>query len=86
MQLSCANCGNARQAADKSRQDVVGCRLMTLENVPDPSFYGGNIYEGWLYGGRRPGNTGESTTVGEGMLTRGILVDATGYCKHHQPV
>ena len=76
----CINCDNSRQAGDKDSTDVVGCRLLNLDKIKREDTTG-TLYDGWFYGGRRPGDIAESDVIGKGVISRGILIDAKGYCK-----
>lgn len=78
----CINCEEARQAGDKSKQDVVGCRMLNMsEGHMDTTL--GTIYSGWFYGGRRPFDVEESREVGRGMLHNGFLISADGTCSSY---
>lgn len=86
--MKCINCKWARQVGDKSRQDVVGCVL--LNGDPSDSFKApllspnsvenSNIYEGYIYFGRKVGDIEDSKSFGKGTLTLGLITDATGSC------
>lgn len=90
--IACGNCKHARQIADKKRQDIVGCVLLNgnpndslgspllkMEDVRES-----NVYEGYVYFGRRVGDIEKSDTFGKGTLTLGLMVDETGYCPKYE--
>lgn len=88
-EINCGSCKWARQIADKNRTDIVGCVL--LNGNPCDSFkppvlsidkvVGGNIYEGYVYFGRRVGDIADSHNFGNGVLTLGLMVDSSCLCK-----
>ena len=39
-----------------------------------------NIYEGYIYFGRRPGDIAKNKELGKGTLTLGLMTDARGSC------
>ena len=79
---SCRYCEHARQVGDMSRTDVVGCALMTRGGISIYDYVGKNVYEGWMYGGRRPGDTSKSRGIGHGVHQNfSKLVDSDGHCK-----
>ena len=76
----CINCIHSRQAADRSRQDVVGCPRIT-DNSKLYWEAEGQLYQGWFYSCRRPGDTGDTdNTISRGAIINGILIDSDGYC------
>lgn len=87
--ISCINCKWARQIADKENQDIVGCVLLNgnpADSLKPPILHmnevvTNNVYEGYIYFGRKVGDIADSDTFGKGTLTLGLMVDSTGYCK-----
>lgn len=77
----CLDCEQARQVADKKRIDVVGCMALTMEEVSIRDV-GGNIWAGYVYGGRRPGDSKEyPAEFSPNTLTLGYIVEADHWCK-----
>lgn len=81
MSNTCIDCEEARQVCNKERQDVVGCRLLNVRENHH-LITTGTIYEAWFYGGRRPYDIAESKEIGKGVMTNGIVIDATGHCRY----
>ena len=76
----CLNCSNARQVADKSRQDICGCivETETMEHFPI------QYYQGWYYAKRRVGDIDDSDkTIGRGALVNSNITEVTHHCKFY---
>jgi hypothetical protein len=52
-----------------------------FDGVKQHEVLNSNIYKGYIYFGRRPGDVQESNFIGKGAITLGLLVDSKGYCK-----
>ncbi len=80
--MMCRMCEHARQAGKRDQTDIVGCTAMTRDDVSPNQYRGGNVYEGWLYSTRRPGDERNEYEPGLwlGALVRGVLVDSKGAC------
>jgi hypothetical protein len=55
---------------------------MSEDGFASLHYRGGNVYEGWFYTKRRPGDERKEGAPGEwlGAMIRGVLVDAKGRC------
>ena len=51
-----------------------------FEGVKPENIRNSTIYQGYIYFGRRPGDVQESSVLGKGAITLGLLVDSKGYC------
>ena len=77
----CSECYWARQAADRARQDVVGCVNMDRGGLAYQSARG-QLYTGWFYAKRAPGDVSDKDNfAGRGALVNGYLIDAGGRCE-----
>jgi len=77
----CGNCEHARQVGDKSCQHIVGCVSLIKGEVSPQEVKNSNVYEGYVYCGRRVGDIKDCETFGRGVLTFGLMTDYTGSCR-----
>ena len=85
----CLKCKHARQAGRLNQVDVVGCVKLSNGEVEVSDVIGeGNIYNGYVYFGRKVGDNRDSRTVGlgHGVITYGLLCDADLSCDNWEPV
>lgn len=81
---NCIDCEWARQIGDKTRTDVVGCALLSTSTI-SPSSVIGDLYEGWMYPQRRPGDVADSKELGKGAMINGpSLVSAQAECPSYK--
>jgi hypothetical protein len=78
--VTCENCEHARQVGDKNVQNIVGCVRLIMGDIKPRDVRNSNVYEGYVYGQRRVGDTAESEVLGKGVLTFGLMTDCTGTC------
>lgn len=75
------NCSTCRHSMKAKAEGVVGCRLLNqlteantctpgCEDLVDYDIIRGQLHDGWFMCGS--------------MLARGIVIDKTGLCKHHE--
>jgi len=82
---TCRTCEHARQAGKKDQTDIVGCAVMTRGDISIYDVTNSNVYEGWMYSGRRPGDKSHADTLDKGCLLNGSkLVDSEGCCNHYE--
>lgn len=84
--MKCSECRYARQVGDKSRQDIVGCALLSIDQQSPHNVENSKIYKGYIYEGRRVGDTEEDTQLGRGMLAYGFLTEVKGYCNKYEVI
>lgn len=83
----CIECEWARQVGDKTcTSTIVGCALLATDAIPRRIVVG-DMYSGWMYMQRRPGDVGKSDTLGKGALLHGdYLVSAEANCHKFKQV
>lgn len=81
----CSDCEHARQTAKKSCQNRVGCVMLGQEKITIHDVKNSELYEGYIYYGRRVGDISESKALGKGALTLGIITESKGTCKSFAP-
>ena len=84
----CRNCEHARQCGDMKRTDVVGCAAFMDENITVHDVKNeGNIYQGYAYPKRRPGDNipTKPNEIGRGAIVYTYLLDDVLTCKHFSP-
>lgn len=81
----CLRCDYARDVPEENlKKGFVGCAYHTRErddgNKNSCNCITGDVYEGWIYGGRRPYSTIKNPTVSEGLMTNYCIVVEQDAC------
>ena len=86
---SCRYCEHARQVGDLNKVNVVGCACFMQENLTIQDVKNkGNLYTGYAYPKRRPGDNAptKSGEIGRGAIVYTTLLDDVLTCHQFSPL